>query len=576
MRTDHKPLVGSVTKKADSALLIPRRHLLKIAQFVDRLHYMKGQQNGVSDALSRVLLQPKVVTAMSAIDNWSLTLDYQSLSDTLPIEGSPGAIKEDALVDQTFLLRHKRQRDMQRIQLPAPTFETASSPLNTQSTNALQIDQSLTTIHACSAIFTPRSSRLVKLPPGGEVRAAQDNDEPLQKWINHHRTSTSRFDPDLVEFVDGARVWADISTTPARVLVPTTLQRTVFDNIHCLAHPGVKAGLALIKRPYWWQGMSKDVARWTKSCDACQKSKVHVHTRMPLERLPAPTKRFNHLHIDLVGPLNLACEGKNMLLTIIDRWTGWPEAFPMTMHGDATNAKACAKVLVHDWIARWGVPDVITSDRAAQFVSDLWLEICSLMGISRDTTTSYHPQHNGKVERMHRCLKNSLRTRLLGRANWLSELPWVMLGLRAAANLDTGVSPSMLVTGQQPALPAHLATQRADIDDASTFGRQLSSAMAAQSFNENPWHDKRRIRSHIPRDLMTPEQVLVRATKFSHRLCRNTLVRIGFFAVGANVFASKWRIARTPSQWTDCVRSTRMRLIAVNQTTLSPTLQKST
>ena len=175
-------------------------------------------------------------------------------------------------------------------------------------------------------------------------------------------------------------------------------------------------------------------------------------------------------------------------------------AFPMTMHGDAANAKACAKVLVHDWIARWGVPDVITSDRAAQFVSDLWLEICSLMGISRDTTTSYHPQHNGKVERMHRCLKNSLRARLLGRANWLSELPWVMLGLRTAANLDTGVSPSMLVTGQQPALPGQLVTQRADIDDASTFERQLSSAMAAQSFNENPWHDKRRIRSHTPRD----------------------------------------------------------------------------
>ena len=236
---------------------------------------------------------------MSAIDNWSLTRDYQSLSDTPPIEGSPDAIKEDALVDQTFLLRHKRQRDMQRILLPAPTFEMASSPLNTQSTNALQInpvtdnDTHISSAHACSAIFTPRSSRLVKLPPGGEVRAAQDNDEPLQKWINHHSTSTSRFDPDLVECVDGARVWADISTTPARVLVPTTLQRIVFDNMHCLAHPGVKAGLPLIKRSYWWQGMSKDVARWTTSCDACQKSKVHVHTRMPLERLPAPTKRFS-------------------------------------------------------------------------------------------------------------------------------------------------------------------------------------------------------------------------------------------------------------------------------------------
>ena len=52
--------------------------------------------------------------------------------------------------------------------------------------------------------------------------------------------------------------------------------------------------MTLIKRTYWWQGIGKDVARWTKSCEACQKAKVHKHTKAPLERLPAPTKRFSH------------------------------------------------------------------------------------------------------------------------------------------------------------------------------------------------------------------------------------------------------------------------------------------
>ena len=274
-----------------------------------------------------------------------------------------------------------------------------------------------------------------------------------------------------------------------------------------------KAGMTLIKRTYWWQGIGKDVARWTKSCEACQKAKVHKHTKAPLERLPAPTKRFSHIHVDLVGPLNPACEGKNTLLTVIDRWTGWPEAFPMTMHGDAANTKACAKVLVRQWIARWGVPDIITSDRGSQFASDLWLEVCRFMGIARDPTTSYHPQHNGKVERMHRCLKNSLRARLLGRANWLAELPWVMLGLRAAANLDTGVSPSLLVTGQQPALPGQLVVSRANIDDASAFGKELASAMAAQTFRENPWHGKEKLRARVPQDLWMTKLVLVRVDK---------------------------------------------------------------
>ena len=132
--------------------------------------------------------------------------------------------------------------------------------------------------------------------------------------------------------------------------------------------------------------------------------------------------------------------------------------------------------------------------------------------------TSYHPQHNGKIERMHRCLKNSLRARLLGRVNWLSELSWVMLGLRAASNLDTGVSPSILVTGQQPILPGQLVVQTPTIDDASDFGRKLASAMAAQTFHENPWHEKRRGRSYAPLDLWTSKFVLVRADKVQSSL----------------------------------------------------------
>ena len=111
----------------------------------------------------------------------------------------------------------------------------------------------------------------------------------------------------------------------------------------------------------------------------------------------------------------------------------------MTMHGDAANAKACAKVQVREWLSRWGVPDIMTSDRGSQFVSYLWLEVCRLMGIARDPTTRYHPQHIGNIERMHSSLKNSLRARLLGRVNWLSELPCVMLDLSAASNLDTRV-----------------------------------------------------------------------------------------------------------------------------------------
>ena len=94
VRMDHQPLVGALTKKADNALPVPRRHLLKIAQFVDQLHYPKGERNGVADALSRVQLQPKEKMAANSIVAAVAALDER---DILPEEGWSQAVQEEAL-----------------------------------------------------------------------------------------------------------------------------------------------------------------------------------------------------------------------------------------------------------------------------------------------------------------------------------------------------------------------------------------------------------------------------------------------------------------------------------------------
>ncbi|KAK3784104.1 hypothetical protein RRG08_050716 [Elysia crispata] len=48
-----------------------------------------------------------------------------------------------------------------------------------------------------------------------------------------------------------------------------------------------------------------------------------------------------------------------------------------------------------------------------------------LLGVEANTTTAYHPQANGMVERLHRQLKASLKARTTG-ANWFDELPMVL------------------------------------------------------------------------------------------------------------------------------------------------------
>ena len=84
-------------------------------------------------------------------------------------------------------------------------------------------------------------------------------------------------------------------------------------------------------------------------------------------------------------------------------------------------AEQCVDAMVSQWIARFGSPATITSDQGAQVTSSLWAETCRQLGMEHITTTAYHPQSNGMMERVHRQLKDSLQARNAA-ADWPQHL----------------------------------------------------------------------------------------------------------------------------------------------------------
>ena len=130
------------------------------------------------------------------------------------------------------------------------------------------------------------------------------------------------------------------STGQPRPLVPGDFQRQVFDTIHSLAHPDRKSTVKLLTQKFVWHGLKKQVSQWVKECLACQQSKIQTHIRAHVSKITVPTKRFTHIHIDLVGTLPPS-EGSPYLLTIIDRTTRWPEAIP----NNNASTSECAKTL---------------------------------------------------------------------------------------------------------------------------------------------------------------------------------------------------------------------------------------
>jgi transposase InsO family protein len=115
--------------------------------------------------------------------------------------------------------------------------------------------------------------------------------------------------------------------------------------------------------------------------------------------MPSPHRRM--LYDAIHNLLPNSQEGYTHLLTVIDRSSRWIEAIPIV----STSAQACADAFIGGWVARFGTPALITSERGPQFTSAVWTVMCQKLGIQHILTTADHPQANNMVERFHRQLK---------------------------------------------------------------------------------------------------------------------------------------------------------------------------
>ena len=74
--------------------------------------------------------------------------------------------------------------------------------------------------------------------------------------------------------------------------------------------------------------MNIDIANWCRSCTGCQTAKISHPNKPVFGKFDEPTERFDHVHVNLVGPLPYS-DGFKHLLTCVDRFTRWPEAISL-------------------------------------------------------------------------------------------------------------------------------------------------------------------------------------------------------------------------------------------------------
>ncbi|GBN96931.1 hypothetical protein AVEN_132316-1 [Araneus ventricosus] len=91
-----------------------------------------------------------------------------------------------------------------------------------------------------------------------------------------------------------------------------------------------------------------------------------VRRNLPLESMSSQ-KQDSHVNLDIEGPLPPSKDFVNVL-TCLDRFSRWPEAFPMRNR----TAETVAETFFTGLVAMLGAPEIITNDHGRQFESDFF------------------------------------------------------------------------------------------------------------------------------------------------------------------------------------------------------------
>ncbi|GFS50786.1 integrase catalytic domain-containing protein [Trichonephila inaurata madagascariensis] len=95
----------------------------------------------------------------------------------------------------------------------------------------------------------------------------------------------------------------------------------------------------------FWPNLRRDVTSWSRGCIQCRKCKVSRHSPSQIGTFPLVSKRFAEIHLDIIGPLPIA-SGYRYCVTIVDRFTRWPEALTVM----DIRAETTATAVYRGWI----------------------------------------------------------------------------------------------------------------------------------------------------------------------------------------------------------------------------------
>ena len=197
---------------------------------------------------------------------------------------------------------------------------------------------------------------------------------------------------------------------------------------------------------------------YCRTCHTCQnvgKPNIVIPVA-PLQPIPAFGEPFSRVIFNCKGPLPKTKSGNEYLLTIMCAATRFPEAIPLRN----IKAPSISKALIK-FFTLFGLPKEIQSDQGSNFMSGRFQQIVYQMGAKQITSTAYHPESQGALERFHSTLKTMIIAFCQeNEKDWDEGVHLLLFAARESVQELLGFSPFELVFGHQVRGPLSLLSEQ--------------------------------------------------------------------------------------------------------------------
>lgn len=255
-----------------------------------------------------------------------------------------------------------------------------------------------------------------------------------------------------------------------------------------LGHLAVNNVFQVMRKRVYWPRLESDIKSVLldcRKCQLCSSGPARIAPLNPFDAVPLP---FHTWGVDFIQDLPKSRDGYTQILTLVDYATDFFIAIPTKDR----LAKTVAHHLYHSVVMRYGPPYVLVSDLSNSFSNEILHQYLALLETHHLPSTPYHPQTNGKLERVHGILKPILR-KLCARIEdkWDYFLPQAVFVINCRKHSVHGYSPFYLMHGVEPRLPGDIDSPIGKYDFSNEIDRDeytsrvldtLGQARAARYF----------------------------------------------------------------------------------------------